>query len=285
MITHKGSAPPPDWPGRAMAKLTPLSRDSTPSLVAARIRAAIVDGSLPAGMQLAEIALAERLGVSRGPIREALQRLIQEGLLRGERHRGVFVPALDDDDVADVYLMRELVECDAAGRLATSDGPNALTSVEASLGHLRRAVGAGSWVRVVEADLEFHESLVATVGSRRLSRSFQTVLAETRLCLHRLEAFYPRHHDVVAEHEAIAVALRAHQGPKAVRLLSAHMQESIARLTGRPAGRSAAVTPGPLPPRASVPRAARPQRPARRPAPIEPGSSTRARAARPPDTG
>src|SRR5215831_11238083 len=103
--------------GRA-GQLAPLRIESTPSLVAARIRAGIFDRTFPPDGQLNEVELARDLGVSRGPVREAFQRLIHEGLLRAERNRGVFVVALDQDCMRDVYFVRDVIEQAAAQRAA-----------------------------------------------------------------------------------------------------------------------------------------------------------------------
>ncbi|MBW3557926.1 MAG: GntR family transcriptional regulator, partial [Actinobacteria bacterium] len=83
-----------------------VERRATASVIADVIRERVIDGSFPPGAQLGEVQLAEQLGVSRGPVREALQRLIQEGLLEGRPHRGVFVARLRGDDVVDVYRAR-----------------------------------------------------------------------------------------------------------------------------------------------------------------------------------
>src|SRR5205085_9265531 len=82
-------------PTVAFENLQPLALETAPERIADQVRASVLDGSLAPGTQLTEVQLAERLGVSRGPVREAMQRLIQEGLLRAERHRGVFVMELD----------------------------------------------------------------------------------------------------------------------------------------------------------------------------------------------
>ncbi|MDQ3150864.1 MAG: GntR family transcriptional regulator, partial [Actinomycetota bacterium] len=89
-----------------MSDLEPVSRESTAAIIAERLRDAIMRGVFPPGTQLGEVDLAGRLGVSRGPLREAMQRLVQEGLLRGERHRGLFVIDLGLADVRDVYAAR-----------------------------------------------------------------------------------------------------------------------------------------------------------------------------------
>src|SRR5699024_3616258 len=76
------------------AGLEPVVQESTPSLIARALRRGIADGSLAPGTQLGEAALARSLGVSRGPLREAMQRLTQEGLLVSHRNRGLFVADL-----------------------------------------------------------------------------------------------------------------------------------------------------------------------------------------------
>lgn len=97
-------------PVEASGLIRPLVQGSTPELIAGMIRNAIAAGEFEPGTQLREKQLAERLAVSRGPLREALQRLIQEGLLRAERNRGVYVQDLDAGRIADVYLVRGALE-------------------------------------------------------------------------------------------------------------------------------------------------------------------------------
>src|SRR5688500_2200978 len=98
-----------------------IPRDAFASIVTERLRASIIDGKLKPGAQLNELKLATSFGVSRGPVREALQRLVQEGLLHSEPYRGVFVPVLTDEDVFDIYLVREALES-AAIRAIIANG-------------------------------------------------------------------------------------------------------------------------------------------------------------------
>ncbi|MGH3478799.1 MAG: GntR family transcriptional regulator, partial [Nocardioidaceae bacterium] len=98
-----------------------ITRESTSSVIARQLRNAIIHGSIPPGAQLGEAELAGRLGVSRGPLREAMQRLVQEGLLRSEPNRGLFVIELTDDDVYDIYLARTAIERGAVAAILDAD--------------------------------------------------------------------------------------------------------------------------------------------------------------------
>lgn len=210
--------------------LEPLQLQSTPALIADRLRAEILEGAFPADAQLSEMELARQLRVSRGPIREAMQRLIQEGLLRAERNRGVFVVELDHDDARDVYLARGAVERTAAAIVAQQASPEALASLQQVVDRLAESLD-GDWTDVITEDLAFHQTLVESAGSPRLSRMFRTLVAETRLCLIRLEPFYDGRSEVVAEHQAILDAIRSGDLPTVDRLISLHMDSSAARLS------------------------------------------------------
>ncbi|MEO6492457.1 MAG: GntR family transcriptional regulator, partial [Ilumatobacteraceae bacterium] len=86
-------------------------------VIADQIRDRIIDGSYTPGEQINEANVAAELGISRGPVREALQRLNQEGLLISYRNRGVFVVELSVDDVAEIYEARAAIEVGAAWTL------------------------------------------------------------------------------------------------------------------------------------------------------------------------
>ena len=163
--------------------------ESTPSIIADKLRQAIAHGELKPGTQLGEADLARKLGVSRGPLREGMQRLTQEGLLVSIRNRGLFVIDMTPDDVRDMYIAREAIERAAARKILDGDHARG-----------RRAAAASStrWPRpttpaaVSELDIAFHERLVRLRRSPRLSRMHQTFITETRMCIHALEETYAR---------------------------------------------------------------------------------------------
>ncbi len=211
-------------------QLAPLRLESTPVLVADRLREGILDGTFPPRTQLSEVALSQQLSVSRGPIREAMQRLLQEGLLRGERNRGVFVVDLGESDVRDIYLARSAVERTAAALVVASGTDEDFSTLQSMVDQLGGAVDS-NWVELTKLDLQFHLALVAAAGSPRLDRMFRTLMAESQLCIVRLEPFYPGRDEVVHEHQAILDAIRARDLAETDRLLEAHMDVSATRLT------------------------------------------------------
>jgi DNA-binding GntR family transcriptional regulator len=210
--------------------LEPLQLQSTPALIADRLRSEILEGRFPPQTQLAEVELARQLQVSRGPIREAMQRLIQEGLLRAERNRGVFVVELGLDDARDVYLARGVIERAAAAIVTKQRSEPVLAELQAIVDRLAASVGA-AWTEVIAHDLAFHHTLVEAAGSPRLSRMFRTLIAETRLCLIRLEPFYQEGTHVVGEHQEIIDAIRDGNRRRVDGLLRTHMDASAARLS------------------------------------------------------
>jgi DNA-binding GntR family transcriptional regulator len=214
----------------AIRSLAPIDRRPTTDVIADELRERIVDGTLEHGTQLAEVALAEQLGVSRGPVREAMQRLIQEGLLVAERYRGVFVVTLEPEDVADIYVARAAVERAAAAEVARRGDVDAIEALEALVDKMAGAAARRtSWRRLVELDLSFHETLVAASGSRRLVRMYDTLVAETRLCFVALEADYPDWNEIVAEHQRLLAALRLGDEDKVVAAVDDHLHLAVAR--------------------------------------------------------
>lgn len=208
-----------------------IPRDTFASMVTERLRSDIVDGVIAPGAQLNEMELAQHFGVSRGPVREALQRLIQEGLLLSEPHRGVFVPVLTDDDVTDIYLVRGALEMAAIKRIVANGAAEvASASLDQHVEAMEKAEAADDWKAVGEADLEFHASLVASSGSARLQRMFGTVISETRLCLGALSGARTRA-GLVAEHRSISGMVRAGDTEQALQLLGRHFGEAVLVLT------------------------------------------------------
>ncbi|MGE2735877.1 GntR family transcriptional regulator [Mycolicibacterium vaccae] len=190
--------------------IEPISIATAPGRIAKVIRSSILDGTFAPGTQLTETQLAERLNVSRGPVREAMQRLVQEGLLWTKPHHGTFVVDLGHEDIADIYLARRAVESTAAIRVMDSaDRDAALVDLDHAVAAIDEAVQSDSWPAIIDADCHFHETLVNAAHSPRLTRMFRTLTAEARLCmLASVEGDPEWVRRVVAQHLILASALR-----------------------------------------------------------------------------
>src|SRR5258708_30905168 len=168
--------------------IEPLMQQSTPSIIADKLRQAIGHGELKPGAQLSEAELARKLGVSRGPLREGMQRLTQEGLLVSIRHRGLFVIEMTPDDVRDMYLAREAIERAAAHKIIEGDYVTAGGALLEIVGQMADATtpAAGSGL-----DIALHERPVELADSPRLTRMHPTLITATRMCLHAPEQCSP----------------------------------------------------------------------------------------------
>lgn len=206
--------------------LEPLERQPTAARVADSIRASIIAGDFPPGTQLTEVNLAEQLNVSRGPIREAFQRLIQEGIVVAEPHRGVFVVDVDSEEAADVYTARRAIEREAAREILRRSDIEAIRQLDAQVKDMARAAKAGTWGAIAEADLAFHETLVRSAGSERLSRMYSTLMVETRLCLAAFGATDPDPKQVVGEHRALVKALRGGDEAEVLAQIDRHLDRA-----------------------------------------------------------
>lgn len=216
--------------------IEPVVQESTASLVARRVREAIARGDIPPGSQLGEAEYAAQLGVSRGPLREGLQRLTQEGLLVAHRHRGLFVIEMDPATIRDIYLAREAVERAAAAQVHASGPEVAAQALLEVVDEMAAAAGEGDIGGVSEADAHFHQVLVDHAASPRLARIHDTLRIETRMCIRAMEPTYTYDDARVGEHREIAESFRGGDPLLTDRLLVAHMHDAVERLGGRDHG-------------------------------------------------
>ncbi|MEW2546286.1 GntR family transcriptional regulator [Streptomyces sp. NPDC047002] len=185
----------------------------------------VLNGEFPGGHFLTEGDIAERLGMSRTPVREAFIRLRTEGLLRLMPRRGAVVVPVRRGEAEDVLDAREAVETAAVRRLGgrPDDIPRVVQQLRAALEAQRAQAGTGDLERFLQADEAFHR-LIVGAGRNALLIDFYATLADRqrRMSIHALgpgpEQFPPvlrEHEELIriiesSEHEAFAPALRAH---------------------------------------------------------------------------
>lgn len=209
---------------KALRRLTPIASQVTSGLIADQIRELIADGTFPQGAQITEQSLTAALGVSRGPIREAFQRLIQENLLRNERNRGIFVVELTSADIIDIYNTRAAIEIAAMEAVIARQDGSFVAEAEEILHEMERLRARGDRAGVSELDLQFHLLLIKSSRSPRLERAFGTLMVETRMCLKALEHVTLAQKDNVEIHQDMLKAVRAQDMDMARRAVRAHNQ-------------------------------------------------------------
>lgn len=206
----------------------------TAQLIADQLREQIVQGIFRPGQQINESALASQLHTSRGPLREALQRLSQEGILVSHRNRGVFVLELSTDDIKEIYAVREAMELAAAdilmdaGLEKINDTSDVLKGI---IKDMAKQVAASDWQAIARLDMQFHTSFVAGTGNSRLIRIYQTLAAESRMCILNLEVSYPRVDDLVQEHQNLLDLLEAGDRKGLQDAIKRHLRQAVKDLT------------------------------------------------------
>ncbi|HET8578181.1 MAG TPA: GntR family transcriptional regulator, partial [Methylomirabilota bacterium] len=151
-------------------RVAPLRRRRLVDEATETLRAAILNGRFPAGARLRQTDLADQLRISRTPIREALGRLQQEGLLELLPHGGVRVTPLDAEEAVGLYDLREVLDGLAARLAAGRADAAALRRLERAVGQMAECVDrqdAGRWFRVHVA---FHEEIMRVARNRHLMR-------------------------------------------------------------------------------------------------------------------
>lgn len=206
----------------------------TAQLIADQLREQIVQGIFRPGQQINESALASQLHTSRGPLREALQRLSQEGILVSHRNRGVFVLELSTDDIKEIYAVREAMELAAADILMDAGLEKINDTCDVLKGIIKdmaKQVAASDWQAIARLDMQFHTSFVAGTGNSRLIRIYQTLAAESRMCILNLEVSYPRVDDLVQEHQNLLDLLEAGDRKGLQDAIKRHLRQAVKDLT------------------------------------------------------
>jgi DNA-binding GntR family transcriptional regulator len=202
---------------------------SNVDLAVAAIRDAIVAGRLRPGERIKEIPLADALGFSRAPVRDALRLLERDGLVELVPNRGAIVPELRAVDVLEVYALRAALGTLALHKLMLSRSL-ALAPLERQLARLVRAGERRRGRAAIDADLGYQTAVVAAAGLPRVAGEFERLTLQARIFLGALEIDVPR---VVAEVQALHEAIRAREVELAGRLWREKFERWIRDLVGR----------------------------------------------------
>ena len=140
----------------------------------------VLDGTLGELSRLTEESLATQLGISKSPVREALNRLEAEGLVIIEARRGAYVRQFSAKEIRDLYELREILEVHAIEMATIS--PKLLTDLAASINKTKKFLKAGNKLEHIEEDMRFHRLITSATGNQELCRVLENVQQKALLC-------------------------------------------------------------------------------------------------------
>lgn len=193
-----------------------------------QLKRVIIAGELRPGDRVLETDLAEQLGVSRGPVREAFRQLEQEGLLVSYPHRGTFVAAVPEDEIEEVYALRAHLEAYAARRVVTEKRDEALRVLGDLLDQMLAASQARDLPRLADLDLQFHDSLLELSGYQGLHRIWRSMDGLVRARTYATLALPGREELIehtASSHQPIVEAIRSGDAVAVERAVSHHIHE------------------------------------------------------------
>jgi DNA-binding GntR family transcriptional regulator len=196
------------------------------------LRAEILSGNLEPGVELAEVALAEQLGVSRGPIREAIGRLASEGLVTVRPRRGAVVSPLSKEEFLELYQVREALERMAVKLAVPRLQPGDFVALQALIDDMTSQAKQEKVSEFFAANAEFHQRLVDASGNAKLGELYRQLLDQIGRYRTRSLLLRGNLQRSVAEHAAILRAAKRGNAERAAHLMSEHIRVPQRRLKG-----------------------------------------------------
>ncbi|WP_432990609.1 GntR family transcriptional regulator [Dactylosporangium sp. CA-233914] len=200
------------------------------------LRSAILRGEFEPGTLHAVHTVAERLGVSRTPVREAVIRLAGEGLVRVQRNKGFVVLGHSPDDLCEIFSLRLLLEVPAtrvAAAIATAED---IAALEADIQRMREAMDAGDAERFLREDRQFHRTLLTISGNERLAEFVDSlrnvVLSSGVSTANRTESI----EEILDPHLDLLRLVAAHQPEEAASSMRQHLVQTGEKLLGQEFG-------------------------------------------------
>jgi len=199
--------------------------------VIASLRDAILDGYFEPGEKLDQDLIAEQLGVSRTPVREALKRLESEGFIKVRPHYGAFIVEVSRQDISDVYEIRGLIESEAVRQVTPLIPESVLDELERSLTETLAQFEAGDVTKNFESDVFFHETISGFVENKLLKEVLDGLTNRISM-VRRFIQLKPGPHflEFLREHRAILQAMRQRDPEQAAERMRVHLEHSSLRI-------------------------------------------------------
>ena len=209
-----------------MDQWIPLESRTLRENVTDLLRTAIIEGSLRPGAELNQAQIADKLGISRGPLREALGQLEQEGLIRSVPYKGVFVTAMTPAYIRELYSLRSALELFALELWIERPNHSDLAHLKKTVEEMRKAAKQNDNKLIGRLDLEFHSYIIQMARHALLERTWLPLKLGVQRCLHARHRIYQSLDEVVGSHPTLIEALEAKDADAAKRVLKEHILEA-----------------------------------------------------------
>jgi DNA-binding GntR family transcriptional regulator len=216
------------------AGLPRIDRRRLGDLAYEEVRKRIVSGDFPMGSRLNEVRLATDLGVSRAPVREALRRLSEEGLVVERPHLGAVVRELDAAALVDLYNVRSAIES-LAIRLATRRRMDT-APLRALVKRMVSAAKVGDYALVARHELDFHSVITDNSGNQVLLGIFHALQGQVLIGLALDDSAYPDLEEVPREHLPLIDVIESGDEVRAAILMQEHIVSTVGSLVSRLGG-------------------------------------------------
>ena len=223
------------------AAIALVRSNSLPMLAQMELERMILSGDLAVGAKLNEAAIAELLGVSRGPVREAFRALVESGLVRQEKNRGVFVRQISVEEADEIYEVRAVLDEWVGRRLAQTATADQVKELKVIVDRMDRAVARNDVDAYHSLNLEFHDRLVAYAGNAKLIATYRRLVKELNLYRRQTLAQRGALPLFTREHRDIVLKIASGNAAAAGKALHDHVMGSRERMhRSHPAGGPAA---------------------------------------------
>jgi phosphonate utilization transcriptional regulator len=234
-----GDSAPATVADRGASAIALVQSSSLPMLVQKELERMILVGDLAAGSKLNEASIAELLGVSRGPVREAFRALEESGLVRLEKNRGVFVRQISIGEADEIYELRGVLDEFVGRRLALAATPDAIRELRARVDRMEKAAARSDVDAYYQMNLEFHDRLVELAGNGKLLLMYRRLVNELNLFRHTTLAQSGTLPLSTREHREIVDRIATGDAAAAGRALLLHVMASRDRMHRARAGAAA----------------------------------------------
>jgi len=216
---------PPEEP----RPLSLVREHSLTSALKVELERMIIEGDIKVGERINESVLAAHFQTSRGPLREALQALGEQGLIAFTRNRGAFVRQIDLAEAEELYDLRAALDDEVGRKLAGHLTEEQSRTLEKLLEAMQANVKANDIARYYPNNLRFHDLLVVYAGNRRLTEIYRRIIKE--LHLFRLQGLYSGGAAISnAEHVYILRALQSGDAEGAGHAMRSHIEAARLRM-------------------------------------------------------